>query len=47
MRRRLLRGGEDDDPMSDVSNLFDVAMVFVVVFLLDWMIRCNMTDMIS
>ena len=29
-RRSLLRKGEDSDPMSVVSNLFDVAMVFAV-----------------
>ena len=28
MRRNLLRKEEDNDPMSVVSNLFDVAMVF-------------------
>ena len=37
MKRRLLRKGEDSDPMSVVSNLFDVAMVS----------RYNMTEMFS
>ena len=30
MKRRLLRKEEDSDPMSVVSNHFDVAMVFAV-----------------
>ena len=32
MKRRLLRKEEDSDPMSVVSNLFDVAMVFAVAY---------------
>ena len=30
MKRRLLNKDEDNDPMSVVSNLFDVAMIFAV-----------------
>ena len=30
MRRNLLKHDEESDPMSVVSNLFDVAMVFAV-----------------
>ena len=37
MKRRLLRKEEDSDPMSVVSNLFDVALVS----------RYNMTEMFS
>ena len=33
MRRNLLRKEEDNDPMSVVSNLFDVAMVFAVALM--------------
>ena len=40
-RNRLAHDGEDDDPMSVVSNLFDVAMVFALVS------RYNMTEMFS
>jgi len=47
MRRRLLRGGEDDDPMSVVSNLFDVAMVFAVALMVALVSRYNMTEMFS
>ena len=44
---RLLRGGEDDDPMSVVSNLFDVAMVFAVALMVALVSRYNMTEMFS
>ena len=47
MRRRLLSGGEDDDPMSVVSNLFDVAMVFAVALMVAMVSRYNMTEMFS
>ena len=47
MRRRLLMGGEDDDPMSVVSNLFDVAMVFAVALMVALVSRYNMTEMFS
>jgi len=47
MSRRLLRGGEDDDPMSVVSNLFDVAMVFAVALMVALVSRYNMTEMFS
>ena len=33
MKRNLLRKEEDSDPMSVVSNLFDVAMVFAVALM--------------
>ena len=32
-RRRLLGGDEENDPMSVVGNLFDVAMVFAVALM--------------
>ena len=44
MKRRLLRKEEDSDPMSVVSNLFDVAMVFAVALMVS---RYNMTEMFS
>lgn len=47
-RRRLLtRQGEDSDPMSVVSNLFDVAMVFAVALMVALVSRYNMTEMFS
>lgn len=49
MRRRhsLLRNGGDSDPMSVVSNLFDVAMVFAVALMVALVSRYNMTEMFS
>jgi hypothetical protein len=47
MRRRLLRQNEDSDPMSVVSNLFDVAMVFAVALMVALVSRYNMTEMFS
>ncbi len=47
MRRRLLNKEEDNDPMSVVSNLFDVAMVFAVALMVALVTRYNMTEMFS
>lgn len=47
MRRRLLRNNDDADPMSVVSNLFDVAMVFAVALMVALVARYNMTEMLS
>lgn len=47
MRRRLLNRDEDNDPMSVVSNLFDVAMVFAVALMVALVSRYNMTEMFS
>lgn len=46
-RRSLLRKNEDSDPMSVVSNLFDVAMVFAVALMVALVSRYNMTEMFS
>lgn len=47
MRRNLLRKDDDSDPMSVVSNLFDVAMVFAVALMVALVSRYNMTEMFS
>lgn len=47
MRRSLLRKDDDSDPMSVVSNLFDVAMVFAVALMVALVSRYNMTEMLS
>ncbi len=47
MKRRLLKRVEDNDPMSVVSNLFDVAMVFAVALMVALVSRYNMTEMFS
>ena len=41
------RETDDDDPMSVVSNLFDVAMVFAVALMVALVTRYNMTEMFS
>ena len=46
-RRRILGSSEDTDPMSVVSNLFDVAMVFAVALMVALVSRYNMTEMFS
>lgn len=46
-RRSILRRGEASDPMSVVSNLFDVAMVFAVALMVALVSRYNMTEMFS
>lgn len=47
MKRSLLRREEESDPMSVVSNLFDVAMVFAVALMVALVSRYNMTEMFS
>lgn len=47
MKRRLFNNDEDNDPMSVVSNLFDVAMVFAVALMVALVSRYNMTEMLS
>lgn len=47
MRRNLLKKEEDNDPMSVVGNLFDVAMVFAVALMVALVTRYNMTEMLS
>ena len=43
----MLNRKEDSDPMSVVSNLFDVAMVFAVALMVALVSRYNMTEMFS
>ena len=47
MKRRLLQKEGDNDPMSVVSNLFDVAMVFAVALMVALVTRYNMTEVFS
>ena len=47
MKHSLLTSHEEDDPMSTVSNLFDVAMVFAVALMVALVTRFNMTEMFS
>lgn len=49
MRRKnsFLNTSTDDDPISTVANLFDVAMVFAVALMVALVSRFNMTEMFS
>jgi len=47
MRKRYVVTDNDDDPMSVVSNLFDVAMVFAVALMVALVSRFNMTEIFS
>ena len=47
MRHNLLKSDEENDPMSVVSNLFDVAMGFAVALMVALVSRYNMTEMFS
>ena len=47
MKRNLLKKEEDADPISVVSNLFDVAMVLAVALMVALVTRYNMTEMLS
>ncbi len=47
MRNRFLRKNDNDDPMSVVGNLFDVAMVFALALMVALVSRFNMTEMFS
>ena len=46
-KRRLLKDGEDHDPMAVLTNLFDVAMVFAVALMVALETRFDMTEMFS
>jgi len=45
--RFLKNNGEDDDPMSGMANLFDLAMVFAVALMVALVTRFNVPEMIS
>ncbi|WP_343851331.1 DUF2149 domain-containing protein [Algoriphagus jejuensis] len=50
MKRRknsFLNSSAEDDPISTVANLFDVAMVFAVALMVALVTRFNMTEVFS
>lgn len=47
MKHNLLRKEDDSNPISVVSNLFDVAMVFAVALMVALVSRYNMTEVFS
>ena len=44
---RLLRDGDDNDPLAVLTNLFDIAMVFAVALMVALVTRFDMTEMFS
>ena len=46
-RRRRRKTYEDDDPLSGVANLFDVAMIFAIGLLVVALTHFGMTEMIT
>ncbi|NLR91477.1 MULTISPECIES: DUF2149 domain-containing protein [Flammeovirga] len=46
-RRFLTNGGEDEDPLSGMANLFDIAMVFALALMVALVSRFQMTEMLS
>ena len=46
MKRNLLKKEDEKDPISAVSNLFDVALVFAVALMVALVTRYNMTEML-
>ena len=46
-KRRLIKDNEDHDPLSVLTNLFDVAMVFAVALMVALVTRFDMTEMFS
>lgn len=46
-KRRLINDGDDHDPLSVLTNLFDVAMVFAVALMVALVTRFDMTEMFS
>ncbi len=46
-KRRLLNTPEDNDPLSVLTNLFDVSMVFAVALMVALVARYKMNEMFS
>ena len=47
MKKRTETSDEDDDPLSGVANLFDVAMIFGVGLLVMMMTYINMPELLT
>ena len=47
MKKRTETPEEDDDPLSGVANLFDVAMIFAVGLLVMMMMYVNMPELLT
>lgn len=46
-KNRFLHPPAEDDPISSVANLFDIAMVFAVALMVALVTRFNMTEIFS
>ncbi|WOX57868.1 DUF2149 domain-containing protein [Methanoculleus receptaculi] len=46
-RRRIILDDEDEDPLSGVANLFDVAMVFAVALLVALVVAYNVPELLD
>lgn len=46
-KNRLLISTDDFDPLSSLTNLFDIAMVFAVALMVALVTRFDMTEMLS
>lgn len=46
-RRQFLKAKEDDDPLSGMANLFDLAMVFALALMVALVSRHQMPEMLS
>ncbi len=47
MRRRLIDEIEDEDPLAFVSNLFDVALIIALAFLVMLVIAYNLQELLT
>jgi len=47
MRRRLIEEIEDEDPLSFVSNLFDVALIIALAFLVMLLTAYNLQELLT
>jgi len=46
-RRRIILNDEDEDPLSGVANLFDVAMVFAVALLVMLVVSYSVPELLD
>ncbi len=46
-KRRLLQANDDQDPLSVLTNLFDIAMVFAVALMVALVTRYQMNELLS
>ena len=47
MKKRIETSDEDEDPLSGVANLFDVAMIFAVGLLVMMMMYVNLPELLT